>query len=174
MLKDKALFKSVNYFFNQRAMAWHKLDVCSMGGVHGIAQILEDAIGLDKPKKNKIGKLISWSIVFIFCNLAWVLFRADNFRDALYVMCHVFVDLTDFSSYLHTNIGLTMSRLLYIVIVILVISIYDFLSLKKDVLSEFDSRSLVIRLIVEYGIVICIGYALYNSTGLNQFVYFQF
>ncbi len=89
-------------------------------------------------------------------------------------MCHVFVDLTDFSSYLHTNIGLTMSRLLYIVIVILVILIYDFLSLKKDVLSEFDSRSLVIRLIVEYGIVICIGYALYNSTGLNQFVYFQF
>lgn len=145
-----------------------------MGGVHGGAQVVEAAIGLDRSKHSRLGKAVSWSITFAFCNLAWVLFRADNFRDALYVMYHVFFDLTDFNLYLHTHIGLSRGRLLYIGVMILIVAIYDFVSLKKDVIREIENKNLVIRLIVEYGIVICIGYALYNSTGSNQFVYFQF
>lgn len=144
------------------------------GGVHGGAQVVEAAIGLDRSKHSRLGKAVSWSITFAFCNLAWVLFRADNFRDALYVMYHVFFDLTDFNLYLHTHIGLSRGRLLYIGVMILIVAIYDFVSLKKDVIREIENKNLVIRLIVEYGIVICIGYALYNSTGSNQFVYFQF
>lgn len=136
---------------------------------------METAIGLNKPRKSKFAKIISWSMVFIFCNLAWVFFRADSVSEALFIIYHVFADLADLDSYLHTRIGLDMRSLQYIGIVILIVAIYDAVSLKRDVIKEIQDKNVVIRLTIEYAIVVCIGYALVNySIGSNQFVYFQF
>lgn len=144
------------------------------GGVHGAAQILEKAFGLDKPKQGKCRKMISWVIVFAFCNVAWVFFRADSLHDALFVIYHTFANVTDINSYLHAGIGLDTSEFLYIGLVILAVAVYDYISLKKDVIEELKNKNVVVRLLIEYGIVICIGHACFKSAGSNPFVYFQF
>ena len=145
------------------------------GGIHGAAQVIEKATGFDKREKGKIGKIISWIFVFVFLNLAWVFFRADSFKDALFVIYHALASLTDLSSFMYTSIGLRKRALLYIGIMIMIVTIYDYISLKKiDAIELLQNKKLSVRLIIEYAIVLCIICALINSTGTNQFVYFQF
>lgn len=144
------------------------------GGIHGTAQILEKVTGLDKPKKSNAGKVLSWFFVFIFCNLAWVFFRADSMKDALFVIYHAVAGITDINSYLTTSIGLEKETFLFICMLILIVAVYDYISLKKDIIEELHNMSLVKSVFIEYAIAICIVYALINSTGANQFVYFQF
>lgn len=144
------------------------------GGLHGVAQIIEKVIGLDELKRSKFGKLVSWFMVFIFCNLAWVFFRADSFSDAIFVIYHAFSSLTTISSLVHTNIGLDIRTLIYILIMIMIVAVYDYISLKTDVIELLQNKKKCLRLIIEYLIGMCIVYALVNGTGSNQFVYFQF
>ena len=60
------------------------------GGIHGVAQIIENscAKGITKIKKSKFGLLLSWAFVFLFCNIAWVFFRATTIHEAFYVLTH--------------------------------------------------------------------------------------
>ena len=62
------------------------------GGIHGLAQILENLLTkcLSKVRDNKIGHAVSVVVVFFFCNIAWVFFRAESFRDAIYVLTKAF------------------------------------------------------------------------------------
>ena len=58
------------------------------GGVHGLAQILEDVGERIVPCKKREGKiqcLIKTIAVFLFCNFAWVLFRAESMEQAIYI-----------------------------------------------------------------------------------------
>lgn len=57
------------------------------GGIHGVAQIIEDCITKRKPdKQSGIFRLLKIPVVFIFCCFAWVFFRAKNITEAIYVM----------------------------------------------------------------------------------------
>lgn len=60
------------------------------GGVHGVAQIIEDIFSapIANLKKRKAGVLVSWLTVFIFCNITWIFFRAASVQDAFYVLTH--------------------------------------------------------------------------------------
>lgn len=52
------------------------------GGIHGAAVVLNKAF---KESIAKIPRILSWMITFAFVNIAWVLFRAESFGDALEV-----------------------------------------------------------------------------------------
>jgi D-alanyl-lipoteichoic acid acyltransferase DltB (MBOAT superfamily) len=144
------------------------------GGIHGAAQVFEKAVGLDKPKYNKVNSVISWAFVFLFCNLAWVFFRADSIQDAVFVIFHVFAGITNIKTFFHTGIGIGRQTLLYIGVLIFIVAAYDFCSLKEDVIEKMKGSNAVVRLSIEYAIVLCIVYAMLGSTGNNSFVYFQF
>jgi D-alanyl-lipoteichoic acid acyltransferase DltB (MBOAT superfamily) len=144
------------------------------GGIHGLAQVIEKAFKLRKNNSNKLYKVMSWIIVFAFCNLAWVFFRADSIADAAYVISHVFAGLGNISLYLHTSTGLNKQKFLYIVILIMVVALYDYISLKKNVIEALGRQRAVVRIVIEYLVLFCIIKALIDSTGTNQFVYFQF
>lgn len=144
------------------------------GGIHGIAQIAEKAVRLDKPKNTRLGRLGAGLAVFVFCNFAWVFFRADSFRQVLYVISRVFSGLGDLSTYVHTNTGPDLAATLYSLLVIAVVGVFDWLSLKYDVLKKLGGTNKYIRLGVEYLLLLWTWIAWYNSVGENPFVYFQF
>ena len=144
------------------------------GGIHGLAQIIERNIR-DNNKENKIlYKLIRWIIVFTFCNIVWVFFRAESFRDAFYVISNAFGNFYNMDSYLHSNIGLSKKNLIFSIFTIIIVAIYDYFSLKKDLIAYFRTQKRIIVIGLEYLLVILIGISLFYGTGSNQFVYFQF
>ena len=146
------------------------------GGVHGVLQIIEKQCdgALKKFRgKNKITKWIAVVIIFVICNLAWVLFRADNLHDALFVVYHAVVDLKNPSLYFHSNCGIGKSVLLKITATFMLLGVYDYFSLQTDVIKWVSNQKLIIRWSIY---VILILMIMINSPVNNQaaFIYFQF
>ena len=144
------------------------------GAMHGIAQIIENVFSVKEKKKSTFGKLISWILVFAFCNLAWVFFRADSIGDALYVIRNAFGSMSQIDGYLHSNIGLSAIKLLFSLVTIAIVAIYDYLSLKKDLIGIAASKNKLVVVVIEYILLAIIGIAVIFGAGSNQFVYFQF
>ena len=155
---------------------WHGADWTYIlwGGIHGIAQIVEKILAFDNKNKTMIKKVISWMIVFSFCNLAWAFFRADTVQDALYVIIHALGNTNNLRSYVTTTIGLERKKLIYIMFMILIVALYDYMSLKKDVIKFLREKNKFIYIAIEYCLVFFIIFALLMCTSKNQFVYFQF
>lgn len=105
------------------------------GRMHGIAQVFENLFIRKEKKKSKFCMVLSWILVFAFCNLAWVFFRAESIGDALYVIKNAFGNISNIDGYLHTSIGLSKRRLLFSLITIEIVVVYDYVSLKKDIIS---------------------------------------
>lgn len=145
------------------------------GGMHGLAQVFENLIGRKRNnKKSVIVKIILWLVVFAFCNLAWVFFRAESIGDALYVIKNAFCNVQNISAYLQTNIGLSKRRLLFCLLTIIIVAIFDYISLKKDVIQIAAAKNKFIVVGIEYIILAIIVVAILFGAGSNQFVYFQF
>ncbi len=143
------------------------------GGIHGMVQVIEKAFGFDKKEKSKIFNVVSWFVVFVFCNLTWVFFRADSFADALYVIQHAIPGIGGIGSFGHINMGPDKRSLRYIMAVIFLVAVYDYAMLKHDVINVLKSKKIPC-LVIEYVLFFLIIVALVNGTGSNQFVYFQF
>lgn len=146
------------------------------GGIHGIAQIIEDSCSekLNKIRNSRIGKVILTLIVFAFCNIAWIFFRAESVSDALYVITHMFDNILSPSVYLQNSIGLSEKELILILCLIGIAALYDYYSLKEDVMSTVNRWQKMIRILVGYILIIFMIWGLFDSAGTNQFVYFQF
>ncbi len=150
------------------------------GAIHGAAQVIEKSLFGKKSRSDRsnhkhlhtVGRsLISWLLVFIFCNLTWVFFRATNFSEAVYVLSNAFSGLSGLQ--LKTHIGLSKLKLLFCLVNIAIIAIFDFFSLKADVLG-IAGKHTVITVLVSYMLLGLIFIALLFGNGANQFVYFQF
>ncbi len=144
------------------------------GGMHGIAQVFENLIMVKGKKKTVFHKVIFWIIVFAFCNMAWVFFRAESIGDALYVIGNAFGNISHIDGYLHSNIGLSKKRLLFSLVTATIVAIYDYLSLKMDIIQTAASKNRFLVVVIEYIILAIIGVAVIFGAGSNQFVYFQF
>ena len=148
------------------------------GGIHGVAQIGEKAV---KPKSeyiskdNKVLKVIKWALVFLFCNIAWVFFRAPSFSDAIIVFRRIIMSFTDIGSFFNTYIGLTKIKLLVILLLIGILAVYDYKSLKGDVIKKISAKPLVLRWAVYLSLVVG-TFIVYSAMGVSNasFVYFQF
>lgn len=146
------------------------------GGMHGLVQVIEDIFKkpLNILKGNKVTKVLLGIVVFAICNVGWVFFRADTFADAFYVLRNCTYGITKPMEYYHNTIGLNHMQYLGIFITTLMVGIYDFASLKVDVIEWFSKRPLVLRLIVQYALIIWILWISIDNMGSNAFVYFQF
>ena len=128
---------------------------------------------MGKKERGKFGKELSGFVVFLFCNLACVFFRADSFADALYVIQHAIPGIGDIGSFGHINMGPDRRSLRYILAVIFLVAVYDYTTLKHDVINVLKNKRIPC-LVIEYVLVCLIIVAMVNGTGSNQFVYFQF
>lgn len=146
------------------------------GGMHGFVQVFEDIFkkSLGAIKSNKITKFILGIIVFGLCNVGWVFFRADTFAEAFYVLRHFLDGVSNLSGYYHNHIGLNHTKYLIIFIGIALVGMFDYYSLKVDVINWFASKPKWLRLIIQYMIILLTLWVSVDNLGSNQFVYFQF
>lgn len=146
------------------------------GGVHGIAQVFENAVTHHKKTDSK-GFLwgIRVMLCFLFCCFALIFFVSGSMGDAFYVIGHLFNGCQSPISYLKDgirNISFSDLKLLEVTIALVILMIYDFISLKKDCIGWINEKNAVIRhafAIVFILLIITCGY-----TGQSTFVYFQF
>lgn len=147
------------------------------GGVHGIAQVIENAL---LPKKYRESKGLFWWIrvafVFAFCAFAWIFFVANSLNDAIYVITHMLYNLSSPIAYLlkgFRDIGMTRYVLAIELCVVMILFVYDYLSLKMDVIQKISEKNTVFR----WAIYICFGLILifFSQKGVAaEFIYFQF
>lgn len=147
------------------------------GGIHGFAQIIENAIwGKAKPSKNVFLKWIRILVVFIFAAFAWIFFVSDSMTDATYVITHMLTGINDPIAYLYrgfSNIGMGRYMLVQELIVIAILTIYDFISLKRDVIGDIQKKPCMIRWCMYLSLTLIIIF--FSQKGVAaEFVYFQF
>ncbi len=159
-------------------MAWRELDVCYLGGVHGIAQIIENIlIPKEKYKENKgVVWLIRVLLVFCFCSFAWIFFAANTVQDAVYIIGHSIDGIGSPISYLHSgfsSIGLRKKPLLFLAISLIGLMIYDYQSLKTDVITVISEKKTAERWLIY---VFFLLWMIFNipTTNATEFIYFQF
>lgn len=73
----------------QWSVAWSQLDFYPVGGVHGLACILDRLFG---SWLENVHPALKWMATFTFINIAWVYFRADSIASAnglLYNLIHI-------------------------------------------------------------------------------------
>lgn len=157
---------------------WHGANwtFVAWGGMHGLVQIAEDVA--KKPlsilKKNKITAIPVGLVVFALCNIGWVFFRADSFSDAFYVISNCLDGIGNFSVYYHNTIGLNKSKYLLIFLSVAVVAVYDYFSLKIDLIEWIKEKPLIVRCLLQYAFIFLVLWIGIDNMGNNTFVYFQF
>jgi D-alanyl-lipoteichoic acid acyltransferase DltB (MBOAT superfamily) len=140
------------------------------GALHGAVQVIENHTNIQR--KSKFLKFISWIVVFAFCNMAWVFFRADTLKEALMVFLYILNGLKNPSTYLHTYIGLDFYSRIKIFVTILILFVYDCASLKVDVIEWIGNINIILRW--SSYILFIFLFFLFAQTGNESFIYFQF
>jgi len=148
------------------------------GGLHGLAQIYENAFGI-KPKReeeNDIFTIIRIIVVFAFVSMAWIFFRVQDVHQGFYAIKNMFVGVSHIWQYISQGItamglhNLTNAGLMVLYIVPL--TVFDIFSLKTDVIEWFVNRNAVVQNTVTTILIVTI--MLYGYAGQSTFVYFQF
>lgn len=147
------------------------------GGIHGLAQAFENLlIPKTHQKSNGIVRFIRVAIIFAFCSFAWIFFVSNSIGDAFYVIGHLFDNITSPITYLHdgfTAIDMGKKSLVIMLLYILLLSTYDLISLKYDVINVISDQKIIIR----WGIYVCLLLIIifFSQKGIGaEFVYFQF
>ena len=137
------------------------------GAVHGLGQVMENALGL-KREPQGFERAVRVMCTFGFVMLAWVFFRAQTLGEAWYVFSSIFCHLANFADV--KAVGGGKKAMLAI---ISVAAVYDFVSLKTDVISRITSyRNLPLRYCVYLGLTTALLFL--RPAGNTEFVYFQF
>lgn len=148
------------------------------GGIHGAAQILENAfdIPIRRMKQKKIGQYIAWFIVFVFCNMAWVFFRAQSIADAVYIFGNLFAGIQNPLSYFVNGfnaLGISRWVLVYLSLLLGILILVDLVWYQYDLITLLGRSNIWVR----WGCYILIGLlvVLFSQKGVaTEFVYFQF
>lgn len=145
------------------------------GAIHGVAQIIEDVFNvfLKHLSAKKAGRWIATLVVFAFCNIAWVFFRADSFYEALYIIGNAFNGIAEPHCYLQTDLGLDVGSLALILVTIAILAIYDFFNIAGEAISKIQkwNKPLQWMLYIVVGLLV----VLFSEKGVAaEFVYFQF
>ncbi len=144
------------------------------GGIHGLAQVIENTFNkVLKPfRENKTGHITSMIIVFFFCNVAWVFFRAESFFDAGYVLFHAFEGITDLSTYFRSQM-ISPRGLLPILIYIAILAAYDYLDYLGVAIAKIGETKKLFQWILYVSIGLIIVFCSQKGVAA-EFVYFQF
>ena len=142
------------------------------GGIHGLAQVAEK-FTVSQKKHGRFVNAIKVFLVFVFCNLAWVLFRAESIGDAAYIFTHFLKGIQTPGYYFTNHLGMENIELLLVAVTILILAVYDYFSMKYDVIEKISERPVIIRCMV-YVILIFIILVRMPSTSGTEFIYFQF
>ncbi len=161
---------------------WHGagINYILWGGIHGFYQIIETISGKNKKgregKRNPLLNLVSVFLTFMAVCLAWVFFRADSVSHAWRIISLSFHEIGNPYNYFRTAIiclDMSYAYMIYLSIPILLLTIYDYASLKRDVIAWISSRKPWVRYPVYIFLLLII--LLFSEKGVStEFYYFQF
>lgn len=180
--------------FNQMATMlvsglWHGANWTFViwGGLHGIYQVIEGFcrkhfVKKDAPEKTGAKKIASnifhGLITFILVDIGWIFFRADSIGDALFIMTHlhngVVFHFANAWNKMMVDMNLTVFALLKLAAALIVLMVYDFISLKHDIPSEFGKLPVVIRWIAYTALTTFIIVSTLHGGTTQTFIYFNF
>lgn len=156
------------------------------GGLHGLYQIIGDItfkfrrklIKTLRLEKIHILKIFQVIITFSLVCFAWIFFRANTIKDALYIAGHLFNDISQWTSirYLYDvviSMGLSLLEFIIAIISILLLVWYEILSKNTDFYKGLNSGNVILRGIFYIALVVIIlTMGVYHNA--SQFIYFQF
>ena len=161
---------------------WHGagINYILWGGIHGFYQIIETISGKNKKgregKRNPLLNLFSVFLTFMAVCLAWVFFRADSVSHAWRIISLSFHEIGNPYNYFRTAIiclDMSYAYMIYLSILLLLLTIYDYASLKRDVIAWISSRKPWVRYPVYIFLLLII--LLFSEKGVStEFYYFQF
>jgi D-alanyl-lipoteichoic acid acyltransferase DltB (MBOAT superfamily) len=145
------------------------------GCIHGVAQVIENTL-----KKYKTSKGIIWFVrvifIFAFCTFAWIFFVSNSLSDAVYVILHLFDGISSPIEYLCDGclpfLGMNGASLKPTMLCIMLLGVYDYISLKVDCIDKISEMPIIVRYGVYIGLLLLI--MCFRSTVQTEFVYFQF
>lgn len=153
--------------------------LCCGGGIHGGLQIIENLCSrwIKPLKQRRIGRVFAWLLIFCFCSLAWIFFRASTIADAFYIIKQMFIGLWNPVSCLYNELGISKSRFIarfaIAFFMIIILAVYDFCNYKADIINKIAGK----HMIFQWAFYILIGLmiVLFSQKGVaTEFVYFQF
>jgi len=145
------------------------------GWGNGLAQIIENSF----IKKKGTYKVLWWIkvfLIFIFCNIAWVFFRATTLQNAIYVFCNMFNGISNPINYLkkgYIDCGFSKFILLELISIVLPLFIYDYIDLKIDIIASFSKLNTILRWSI-YVLLVFTVICLMPIETNQEFIYFQF
>lgn len=146
------------------------------GGIHGGLQVMERLFGWTGKKEPTI-KRHPFKVlgVFILVCLAWVFFRANSFSDALYVFRHMLDGLLEPVNYIRQashDMNIPIKRACQLSLYLLILLIYDYASLKGDVIAWVSRQRGILRYAIYFALL---TFVIFNrSVAKSDFIYFQF
>lgn len=115
-------------------------------------------------------------VVFCFCVFAWIFFASNSLNDALYIVTNMFNGISQPGTYLHDgffNIGISKVDCISLTISILILALFDWMMLKKNVIEVISAKKTLVRWCIY---VIFTLWMIFNipATSSTEFIYFQF
>lgn len=160
---------------------WHgsSLTYLVWGGLHGLLQMIETLI---YPKTRKgvavMRRRHLWQlpVTFILLCFTWIFFRANSLQDAIWIISRLFWDIERPLNYIQTCIiclGVSPAAVAGMLLSVVLLTAYDYTSLKRDVISAISHQKCFIRWPVYVLFLVVI--ALFSSKGVaTEFIYFRF
>lgn len=160
---------------------WHgsTLTYLLWGGFHGLLQIIETFL---YPKKKR-GVTITYKkhwwqlpVTFILLCFSWIFFRANSIQDAFWIISRLFWDASRPLNYLKTAViclDMPYASMFGMALSVVLLGIYDYLSLKGDVILMVSKLNGVLRFALYVLLLVII--MLFSNKGIaTEFIYFQF
>lgn len=142
------------------------------GGINGVGQIIEEKL-FGKREYKRLGSVISCIAVFVFWNFSLVFFRAETVTKALMYIKKFLMCLRYPSQFKQTALGFDKPESMYCIFFIIILMIFDYASLKTDVIKWISSRKPAVRWTV-YLLTVWVILAFMPPVNTSEFVYFQF
>ncbi len=177
---------------------WHGAGATYLawGALHGLYRILENLFyNISEKRNRKHGKkqnkvrnkiwdniwdkantAARYFLTFTAICFAWIFFRADSLSDAWRIISLSFRGITDFYNYLKTAViflDMDYGYMLYLCLPLLFLAVYDYASMKMDVIGYISSRKGWIR--YPLYILFLLAILLFSEKGVStEFYYFKF
>lgn len=160
---------------------WHgsSMTYILWGGIHGLLQIIETLIYPKKKNGEKITYRKHWwqlPLTFGLLCFTWIFFRANTIQDAFWVISRLFWDIARPRTYLRTGItclGISPAAAAGMLLTVVLLSVYDYVSLKCDVIEALSRQKCFVRWPVY--VLLLVTIVLFSPKGVaTEFIYFQF
>lgn len=149
------------------------------GALHGLYQIIEDRIHIHALDRSPVlGKYFRIFFTFALVCFAYIFFRANSLSDSLYVVTHLFTNISGWidASYIYqsfTGLGVSLLEVLICFGLILFLILSDAIAGEEDIHIKLSKAHALPRFAYYLFIMaIIMGLGVYYNA--SEFIYFQF